>query len=168
MPATPVEKIFPKPLFLLKGTYATSYVGYIQSVPGPKPPLPGPPNLPAYVVNPAGTGFVQVAGYRLHSFAANLCFHGDGKLSGNGYSNVAGINPKDLIFTGDYTVDVQINPTGFVHSGTFATVDTQNIRVEYYWIMSDNWRRLEFMVLQTLNNGAPYRPFVVAGTLTRI
>ncbi len=41
-------------------------------------------------------------------------------------------------------------------------------RAEYFWIMTDNWRRLEFMVLRTFKAGVKYRPFVLAGTLTRI
>ena len=152
------------PLCLLRGAYATSYTGYIRLLPRPdKLPTTGPPQLPAYQLDHLGN-FVQTDGYRLHSFAASLDFQGNGLLTGVAISNIGGENPVDLVFTGDYTV----NFSGGVYSGTFATVDAKGIRVEYYWIMSDHWRRLEFMVLRTLNNGAPYRPFVVAGTLTRI
>ena len=153
------------PLCLLRGAYATSYTGYIRQTFRPVvPPVPpGAPQLPAYKLIGAA-GFEQTDGYRLHSFAASLDFQGSGLLTGVAKSNIGGENPVDLVFTGDYTV----NFIGGVFSGTFATVDAKNIRVEYYWIMSNNWRRLEFMVLRTFKNGVAYRPFVVAGTLTRI
>ena len=153
------------PLCLLRGAYATSYTGYIRQFPRPVvPPVPTVPQLPAYKLTAAG-GFEQTDGYRLHSFAASLDFQGNGLLTGVAKSNIGGENPVDLLFTGDYTV----NNVGGVFSGQFATVDAAGIRVEYYWIMSDHWRRLEFMVLRTKDKaGNPYRPFVVAGTLTRI
>jgi len=162
MPDPRLVKEYGNPNRFLQGTYATSYIGYIHTRPGAVNPNSAP-QIGGYQLNASG-GFDQVDGYRLNSFAAYLDFHGDGNLHGAGWTNRGGTNLNQLTFTGDYTVDQQ----GPVFTGNYATVDPKGIRVEHYWIMSNNWRRLEFMVTEVTQNGNPYRQFVVAGTLNRI
>ncbi|MEO6390714.1 MAG: hypothetical protein ABIP75_02610 [Pyrinomonadaceae bacterium] len=149
-----------EPLRHLCGTYATSYLGYIYL----KPPTTNPTGVPQIgAYEPDGTGFKQVSGYRLHTFAAYLYFHGDGHLHGAGYVNRGGYTPvfHDFIGTYDVAKDITTNPPAY--TGKFTTVDAAGIKFEYYWVMSDNWRRLEFMTL----HGTEFDT-VVAGTLTRV
>lgn len=148
------------PICLLRGTYATSYLGYIYLVPPASSPL-GVPQIGAF--QPAGAGFTQVSGYRLHTFTGYFDFHGDGSLQGKGFINRGGITPVFVNFTGTYTVIADNSTTPTVYSGKFHTIDAGGVDVEYFWVMSDNWRRLEFSVL----HGSQHN-LVVAGTLMRV
>jgi hypothetical protein len=147
----------PNPLCHLRGTYATSYLGYIYMVPPAANPA-GVPQIGAYQPKAGGVGFDQVSGYRLHTLAAYIDFDGGGNLHGSGYINRGGITPTPYNFTGTYTII-----GGLPYTGTFELIDAGGGKVQYYWVMSDSWRRLEFMVL----HGTPHN-LVVAGTLTRV
>ncbi|MEP7075361.1 MAG: hypothetical protein ABI878_06090 [Acidobacteriota bacterium] len=153
------EEIRPHdPLRLLRGTYATSYTGYIYLDPPAANPA-GVPQIGAYQPAAVG-GFTQVSGYRLHTFAAYLDFDGSGTLHGSGYTNRGGYTPLAHNFVGNYAVNFDL--TANAYSGTFTTVEGAFIYT-YYWVMSDNWHRLEFMTLSATDH-----PTVASGTFTRI
>ncbi len=159
------------PRSLLHGNYATSYIGYIAQFPQPPtepdpPPAAAPTSVPELAAyrTAGGGNFTQARGYRLHSFAAHLYFDGKGKVGGSGYVNIGGSTARELTFgDGNYTVDQILTPGGLIYKGTFETVDANNTTFTYHWMMSDHWRRLEFIVLK-----GNVRYSVVAGTLTRV
>ena len=159
------------PLHFLRGSYATSYAGYIYMYP-PVPKATGVPQIGAYQPNFVKPGtFDQVSGYRLFSSAMYLNFDGNGLLDGAGYVNRGGYTPTYNTYTGTYTVNATVPPTVF--SGTLEITDQGGFLYEYYWIMSDSWRRLEFITLHGNPNGNVSgnkydHDSVVAGTLTRV
>jgi len=159
------------PLNLLHGVYATSYMSHIY-MQSPAASPTGVPQVAAYQPGPNPGGFTQVSGYRLASIAIFLDFDGNGGVTGGGTVNRGGYASAVKVFTGIYTVS-----STAPMQGTFTTVEqagTPNaFQYEHYWIMSDNWKRLEFIVLHGNPNGNPVgKPFehdqIGAGTLTKV
>jgi hypothetical protein len=99
---------------------------------------------------------------------AYIDFHGDGKLHGSGYLNRGGITPVPYKFTGTYTVTLDGSTTPDAFSGVFHLVDAGGVDVQYFWVMSDNWHRLEFSALSSTLKGENDHPPLAAGTLVKL
>lgn len=159
------------PVRFLRGTFATSYLGYIHGNPAPAPPAPGPPQIPAYILDANGVP-IQTHGYRFHTVAGNFFFDGNGNLEAELNASVAAATAVLTSFTGKYTVQASFNAGGVFYTGTFYTLDAGGIRVEYYFAMSDNGTKLHANVSNvSKTNTTPMpvaRPFIVACTLHKV
>ncbi len=120
-------KIPKKPEFLLRGTFAFSHRGELESP--NQPPAPNP------------TVFIS------QTQAGYLTFDGQGGVAGKIMVNRNGGTSELAIPTGTYTLDISNDgiATGTIET-TSAFNPTTNIGIKYFFVVADNWKELKYAV----------------------